>query len=59
VGIIAQTALVIFPIYIVLKQMVPLYISLGIIVVCFIIMKKTWWDRLPDDKPAHVPAGEP
>jgi uncharacterized sodium:solute symporter family permease YidK len=52
VGIIAQTALVIFPIYIVLKKMLPLGISLTIIVICFIIMKKTWWDRLPDDRPA-------
>jgi len=50
VGTIAQTALVIFPIYIVLKKMLPLGISLAIIVVCFIIMKRTWWDRLPDDK---------
>jgi Na+/proline symporter len=48
VGIIAQTALVIFPIYIVLKRILPLGISLAIIVVCFIIMKKTWWDRLPE-----------
>ncbi|MCK5134995.1 MAG: Na+:solute symporter [Bacteroidales bacterium] len=52
VGIIAQTALVIFPIYIVLKKMLPLSISIAIIVVCFIIMKKTWWDRLPDERPA-------
>jgi Na+/proline symporter len=52
VGTIAQTALVIFPIYIVLKKVLPLGISLAIIAVCFIIMKKTWWDRLPDDKPA-------
>jgi Na+/proline symporter len=51
-GTIAQTALVIFPIYIVLKKMLPLGISLAIIAVCFIIMKKTWWDRLPDEKPA-------
>jgi len=42
---------VIFPIYIVLKKMLPLGISMAIIVVCFIIMKRTWWDRLPDDKP--------
>ena len=47
VGIIAQTALVIFPIYIVLKRMLPLGISIAIIVVCLIIMKRTWWDRLP------------
>jgi hypothetical protein len=50
VGTIAQTALVIFPIYIVLKEVVPLGISLAIIAVCFIIMKRTWWDRLPDEK---------
>jgi Na+/proline symporter len=49
VGTIAQTALVIFPIYIVLKRMLPLGISLAIIVVCFIIMKRTWWDRLPEE----------
>jgi Na+/proline symporter len=52
VGIVAQTALVIFPIYIVLKKMLPLGISLAIIAVCFVIMKRTWWDRLPNEKPA-------
>ncbi len=49
VGTIAQTALVIFPIYIVLKKALPMGISLAIIVVCFIIMKRTWWDRLPNE----------
>lgn len=49
VGVIAQTALVIFPLYIILKQTLPLIVSLGIIAVCAFIMKKTWWDRLPDD----------
>jgi hypothetical protein len=49
VGTIAQTALVIFPIYIVLKRVVPLGIAIGIIVVCFVIMKRTWWDKLPND----------
>ncbi len=48
VGTIAQTALVIFPIYIVLKKALPVGISAVIIVVCFIIMKRTWWDRLPE-----------
>jgi len=49
VGTIGQTALVIFPIYIVLKKMLPMGISLVIIAVCFIIMKRTWWDRLPNE----------
>jgi hypothetical protein len=30
--------------------MLPLGFSIAIIVVCFIIMKKTWWDRLPDER---------
>jgi hypothetical protein len=25
-------------------------IALAIIAVCFIIMKKTWWDTLPNEK---------
>jgi len=35
-----------------LKKVVPLGISLAIIAVCFIIMKKTWWDTLPKDNNA-------
>jgi len=50
VGTIGQTVLMIFPIYLVLKRTLPMGITLAIIAVCFIIMKKTWWDRLPDDK---------
>jgi len=49
VGTIAQTTLMIFPMYLVLKKMVPMGITLAIIVVCFIIMKRTWWDRLPSE----------
>ncbi|GJM32821.1 MAG: sodium:solute symporter [Saprospiraceae bacterium] len=49
IGVIWQTALVIFPIYIVLLEMVPMLIALGIAVICTIILKKTWYDRLPAD----------
>jgi SSS family solute:Na+ symporter len=55
-GTIAQTALVIFPIYIILKQKWPLVITVFIILVCGFILKKTWWDTLPDDKPDRVNA---
>jgi solute:Na+ symporter, SSS family len=47
-GIIAQTALVILPIYIVVKQMLPMWITIAVILVCGVVMKKTWWDRLED-----------
>jgi SSS family solute:Na+ symporter len=55
-GTIAQTALVIFPIYIILKQKWPLVITVFIILVCGFILKKTWWDTLPDDKPDRANA---
>lgn len=47
VGIIWQTALVVFPIYLVLMEFVPLGISIGIAVLTSFILKKTWYDKLP------------
>ncbi|MFW6227032.1 MAG: sodium:solute symporter family transporter, partial [Bacteroidota bacterium] len=45
-GIIGQTALVVLPIYIVVKKGGPMLITLAITIVVFVIMKKTWWDKL-------------
>ncbi|MFK8102273.1 MAG: sodium:solute symporter family protein [Saprospiraceae bacterium] len=47
VGVIWQTSLVIFPIYLVLLETVPLFIALGVAFVCTLILKKTWYDQLP------------
>jgi hypothetical protein len=47
VGIIWQTALVILPIYLVLMEMVPMMVSLGIVVVTSFILKRNWYDKLP------------
>ncbi|MEQ9309210.1 MAG: sodium:solute symporter family protein [Balneolaceae bacterium] len=47
VGIIWQTALVVFPIYLVLMEFVPLGVSIGIAVITSYILKKTWYDKLP------------
>ncbi len=47
IGIIWQTALVIFPMYLVLLQTVPMVVTLSIAIVCSIILKKTWYDTLP------------
>lgn len=49
IGTIWQTALVIFPIYIVLLEAVPAVVSIGVAVVCTVILKRTWFDRLPKD----------
>lgn len=48
IGTTAQTALVALPIYIILKDALPIWITIIITVVCGIILKKTWWDTLPE-----------
>ncbi len=49
IGTVAQTALVALPIYIILKDTLPIWITIIITVVCGFILKKTWWDKLPED----------
>jgi len=49
IGIIWQTCLVIFPIYLVLLKVVPFVISLTVVLICSLILKKTWFDKLPKD----------
>ena len=48
IGTTAQTALVALPIYIVLRDATPIWITIVITVICITILKKTWWDKLPD-----------
>ncbi len=47
-GTIAQTALIALPIYIVLLKSAPIWISSIIVVISAIVLKRTWWDKLPD-----------
>ncbi|TNF43342.1 MAG: sodium:solute symporter [Bacteroidetes bacterium] len=49
IGTIAQTALVALPIYIVLRDTMPIWITIIITLVCGFILKKTWWDKLPEE----------
>jgi Na+/proline symporter len=46
IGIIAQTGLVAFPIFLVVKEFRYMWITIGIVAVCAVIMKNTWWDKL-------------
>ncbi|KAA3634911.1 MAG: sodium:solute symporter [Bacteroidetes bacterium] len=48
IGIIAQTALVALPIYIVIKEQTSLIATIVILVITGIIMKKSWYDKLED-----------
>lgn len=48
IGTVAQTALMALPIYIVLQKSTPIWITILITVICAFILKKTWWDKLPE-----------
>jgi len=48
IGIIWQTSLVVFPIYLVLREKVSIMVAGGIAIVTMLILKKTWWDKLED-----------
>jgi solute:Na+ symporter, SSS family len=52
IGIIWQTALVVMPIYFVLMDFMPLSVTIVIAIVTTLILKKTWFDKLPKDKKA-------
>ena len=49
IGTTAQTALMALPIYIVLQKQVPIIITVLITLVCAIILKKSWWNKLPEN----------
>jgi len=48
IGTMAQCCLTILPMYLVLRQKTPLLITIGILVVFAVILKKTWWNKLKD-----------
>ena len=48
IGIIAQTTLVILPMYIIFRQSIPVYISIAILAVCSFLLKKYWWNNLKE-----------
>ena len=47
-GIIAQCCLTLLPMYIVLWLKLPLLITVAILLVIIMILKRTWWDKLED-----------
>ncbi len=52
IGTIAQTALVILPMYIVFRQNMPVYVLVGILAVCVYLLKKYWWNKLDEKQDA-------
>lgn len=50
IGIIWQTTLVVLPIYLILMETLPIMITIGIVIVTTLILKKSWFDKLPKEK---------
>jgi Na+/proline symporter len=48
IGTMAQCCLTILPMYLVLKQKMPLLLTVIILAVIIAILKKTWWNKLKD-----------
>lgn len=47
-GIIAQLCLTILPMYFILSMHTPLFITIAVLAVIVLILKKTWWNKLED-----------
>ena len=45
-GIIAQLCLTILPMYLIMMRQLPLLITVSILTVIIVILKKTWWNKL-------------
>ncbi len=48
IGIVAQLCLTILPMYFILQMRTPLAITVAILVIIILILKRTWWNRLED-----------
>ncbi|MBC8034865.1 MAG: Na+:solute symporter [Chitinophagaceae bacterium] len=47
-GIIAQCCLTLLPMYIVLSMHLPLLLTIGVLLIIVMILKRTWWNKLED-----------
>src|SRR5690606_29094964 len=58
VGIVWQTTLTITPVYIIIREELPLMTSIAILLITTLILKKNWYDRLKEEdrRTAGTPA---
>jgi solute:Na+ symporter, SSS family len=48
VGIVWQTALIVLPIFLVIRARAPLFETIAVLVISSIVLKKTWWNKITD-----------
>jgi solute:Na+ symporter, SSS family len=48
IGVIWQTCLLVIPVAVVIRERMPLFEAVAVLVITSLILKKTWWDKLSD-----------
>jgi Na+/proline symporter len=48
IGVIAQLCLTILPMYLITGMFEPLWITIGVLAIIILVLKRTWWNRLED-----------
>lgn len=48
IGIIGQLCFTLLPMYFILKMQTPLWVTIGVIILVILILKRTWWNKLED-----------
>jgi solute:Na+ symporter, SSS family len=48
IGIVWQTALVVLPIFIVIREKLPMFETIAVLLITSFILKKTWWNKLTE-----------
>ena len=51
IGIIWQICLTVIPVYIIIREQLPLFTSIVILAITTLILKKNWYDRLKYEDP--------
>jgi Na+/proline symporter len=54
IGVIAQTVLVLIPLYLILHENISMIISLVVLVICVVILKKNWWDHIKKEAGVNI-----
>jgi len=49
VGVVWQTAITASAIFLIIREMDRFWLSLGLVALCSVVMKFTWWDRMRDE----------
>lgn len=54
IGVIAQTLLVLIPLYLILHENISMIVSILVLLICLFILKKNWWDNIKNEAGVNI-----